>query len=306
MKLDADFMLIRFSWPFFSYFAALQPLASDTSLKLPQSLADHVAKVVLDKFADLTNNFTETTARRKVLAGFVMSTGSELNDVQVISLATGTKCINGEYISDQGTALNDCHAEIVARRSLLRFLYTQLKMHSQGAEEAKKSILEPKESGGFKLNENVQFHLYISTSPCGDARIFSPHEPGQDGEGGDRHPNRKARGQLRTKIESGEGTIPVRTSSSIQTWDGVLQGERLLTMSCSDKICKWNVVGMQGKALFPLFLVRIFLLIFYYSKGSYNFNQCGTCKTKPRRGAASRVTEFSIFSRCFQLIHVPK
>ncbi|KAL7733379.1 hypothetical protein ACLKA6_004868 [Drosophila palustris] len=83
-------------------------------------------------------------------------------------------------------------------------------------------------------------------APCGDARIFSPHE---NDTGVDKHPNRKARGQLRTKIESGEGTIPVKSSDGIQTWDGVLQGQRLLTMSCSDKIARWNIVGVQGSLL---------------------------------------------------------
>lgn len=184
--------------------------------------------------------------------------GTDVKDAKVISVSTGTKCINGEYMSDRGLALNDCHAEIISRRSLLRFLYAQLELYLNNKEDQKKSIFQKSERGGFRLKDTVQFHLYISTSPCGDARIFSPHEPVLE-EPADRHPNRKARGQLRTKIESGEGTIPVRSNASIQTWDGVLQGERLLTMSCSDKIARWNVVGIQGS------LLSIFVEPIYFS-----------------------------------------
>ncbi|XP_011892882.1 PREDICTED: double-stranded RNA-specific editase 1 isoform X1 [Cercocebus atys] len=276
-----------------------QPIPSEgLQLHLPQVLADAVSRLVLGKFGDLTDNFSSPHARRKVLAGVVMTTGTDVKDAKVISVSTGTKCINGEYMSDRGLALNDCHAEIISRRSLLRFLYTQLELYLNNKDDQKRSIFQKSERGGFRLKENVQFHLYISTSPCGDARIFSPHEPILEGsrsvtqagvqwcnhgslqprppgllsdpststfqgagitEPADRHPNRKARGQLRTKIESGEGTIPVRSNASIQTWDGVLQGERLLTMSCSDKIARWNVVGIQGS------LLSIFVEPIYFS-----------------------------------------
>ena len=225
-------------------------VSEDGSLALPQVLADHVAKLVQNKFSELTNGFTSPYARRKVLAGVVMTTGDDVESAQAICVSTGTKCINGEYMSDQGLVLNDCHAEVIARRGLRRFLYTELEKHLDPGTAANSIFEVKRDGGGFRLKDGTQFHLYISTSPCGDARIFAPHETGHEGpEGGDRHPNRKARGQLRTKIESGEGTIPVRSSSGIQTWDGVLQGERLLTMSCSDKIARWNLVGVQGRSL---------------------------------------------------------
>lgn len=133
---------------------------------------------------------------------------------------SGTKCVSGEHLSESGSALNDCHAEVVARRCLCEYLYSQLEMYSEMRGD--ESILEPTKTG-YKVRDGIQFHLYINTAPCGDARIFSPHE---ETESVDKHPNRRARGQLRTKIESGEGTIPVKSNEGIQTWDGVLMVSR--------------------------------------------------------------------------------
>lgn len=118
-------------------------------------------------------------------------------------MGTGTKCINGEFISDSGLAVNDCHAEVIARRSLIRFLYAQLDLCAKGQGSA--SILQHTSSGKFGLKPGVSFHLYISTAPCGDARVFSPKDVEEGGD--DPHPNRKGRGQARVKIEAGEGTV---------------------------------------------------------------------------------------------------
>jgi len=255
----------------FSASPGTQPVGpSDGPPNVVQALADQVSKLVINKFSTLTNNFTSPYARRKVLAGIVQTRGDDIENAQVLCVATGTKCINGEYMSDKGLALNDCHAEVIARRCLRLYFFKQLELHAR-PETAASSVFEPVDGGGYRLKEGMKYHLYISTSPCGDARIFSPHETAIEGgeNGADRHPNRKARGQLRTKIESGEGTIPVRSSTGIQTWDGVLQGERLLTMSCSDKISRWNVIGIQGALLShfvqPIYFSSLILGSLYHS-----------------------------------------
>ncbi|XP_018792392.1 PREDICTED: double-stranded RNA-specific editase Adar isoform X4 [Bactrocera latifrons] len=232
-----------------------------SSMELPQIHADTIGRLVLEKFMEVIKG-QESYSRRKVLAGIVMTEDMNFNEAKVISVSTGTKCVSGEHMSVTGAVLNDSHAEIVSRRCLMKYLYAQLELQCSQT-TANQSIFVRNQDNGqypYKLKSGVHFHLYINTAPCGDARIFSPHE---NDTGVDKHPNRKARGQLRTKIESGEGTIPVKSKEGLQTWDGVLQGERLLTMSCSDKIARWNIVGIQGSLLAsiiePIYLHSIVL-----------------------------------------------
>lgn len=240
---------------------AMDDLPQNSGTELPQILADGIGKMVQEKFAELMAG-QEMYAKRKVLAGIVMTQDGRLEDAKVISVSTGTKCINGEHISIIGAVVNDCHAEILSRRCLMVFLYSQLRLLFSEATKST-SIFEecPTRPEFYQLKPGVEFHLYINTAPCGDARIFSPHDA--ENNNVDKHPNRKARGQLRTKIESGEGTIPAKNNSGLQTWDGVIQGQRLLTMSCSDKIAKWNVLGIQGSLLAslvqPIYLSSIVL-----------------------------------------------
>ncbi|CAB1317581.1 unnamed protein product [Coregonus sp. 'balchen'] len=137
----------------------------------------------------------------------------DLRRAQVVSLGTGTKCISGEFVSDQGRAVNDCHAESI--------------------------FVRDKESG-YRLRDGILFHMYVSSSPCGDARLNCPYEITATHHSGYRFV-RKLRCHLRMKMEGGEGTLPVSARRANQKWDRGLSREPPVTMSCTDKIASLTV-----------------------------------------------------------------
>ena len=72
---------------------------------------------------------------------------SGIDDLLVLVVATGTKCVDGSKLSSNGQALNDSHAEVLARRAFKRFLLEQVKrFHNQES-----SILIKSETPPFLL-----------------------------------------------------------------------------------------------------------------------------------------------------------
>ncbi|XP_037130100.1 double-stranded RNA-specific adenosine deaminase isoform X1 [Syngnathus acus] len=231
------------------------------------TLHDQIAMLSHQRFNALTTRIQHSLLGRKILATIVMRRGEGLGTV--VSLGTGNRCVKGEELSLKGDTVNDGHAEIISRRGFVRFLYSELLKHFEGGDN---SIFEAAADKKLQIKPDITFHLYISTAPCGDGALFdkSCSETGE--EVGCHQPlfENAKQGKLRTKVENGEGTIPVESSAIVPTWDGIQHGERLRTMSCSDKILRWNVLGLQG-ALLTHFLHPIYLksitLGYLYSHG---------------------------------------
>lgn len=81
----------------------------------------------MDHFNAVTKNskFNE----RRFIASIIMIENDNIDSAKVVAIGTDTK-VYGLQCMEKGTVLNDLHAEVVARRSFMNYLYTQLEMHS--------------------------------------------------------------------------------------------------------------------------------------------------------------------------------
>ena len=149
--------------------ASMPPVFAGQVSPPPYSFSDRIARMSHAFYLQLEQSVKHRLPGRKVIAAFVME-NTETAAMKVVSVGSGTQCITGDQMSTEGLVVNDSHAEVVARRSLMRFFYKQLlaKLSGQG-----NTVFTDDKSDRAKVRDALKFHLYISTAPCGDGAQFS-------------------------------------------------------------------------------------------------------------------------------------
>lgn len=202
----------------------------------PEAVAEEIGKPMthFDRMADLVTSKVKELAKHDPfeynrIAGFVIKTDSS-SPGEVVAIGTGNTVVGPTYLeSSGGRVLVDLHAEVIARRALLKYLFKEVMNALRGSD----SIFEvTSRSSKLCLRENVSLHMYISSAPCGDANscvsksstVISKAE-WEKIYAADHVP----------LLESCFGKL--MTINSCQEYP---------VMSCSDKLLKWNLLGVQG------------------------------------------------------------
>jgi tRNA-specific adenosine deaminase 1 len=94
--------------------------------------------------------------------------------------STGMKCLPASKISEvNGTVLHDWHAEIVALRSINRFLLEECRTIAQSKTQSSKYVrkrnadeITQRNFQPFIIREDVKLHMYCSEAPCSLFKVY--------------------------------------------------------------------------------------------------------------------------------------
>jgi hypothetical protein len=182
-------------------------------------LVDKIALSCYNQFNLLSSRGKPLSNEWTHLAAFISI--NENNQIDILSIGTGTKCLGGqkEERGIQGCLLHDSHAEVIARRSLIRFFYEEIIKENN-------SILIKEDKNKFYLNKTIRLYLFVSYSPCGAAAYLSD-------------PIKRPKFEHKSLNSSGEEQLYLKPGKGYQT----------TSLSCTNKINRWIYQGIEGSLL---------------------------------------------------------
>ena len=159
--------------------------AQDLLIQMPPlAKSNRIASYALNTYKRFCKRHHENAKGAACFAAFVAYEKST-SRVKIASLGVGTKFVppdvaGSAFVSSRDDVVRDSHAEILARRNFLRYLYAEMNDSVVGGtmasstvkndDESNFDILEMKE-GWFRKRDDVEIHLYVSTAPCGAASL---------------------------------------------------------------------------------------------------------------------------------------
>ncbi|KAM4621936.1 adenosine deaminase domain-containing protein 1 [Polymixia lowei] len=198
---------------------------------------NQIPHAVREQLNRLMKSHPEFSACGGTAAAFIVQTSG---GCEVVAVGTGSFNTKGSAASN-GRVLHDSHAVVVARRSLMRYLYRHLLLFfSKTAFLKEKSIFQQGSSTShlLGLKNDVTLHLYVNQLPKGAAQIPSRLRL---------NPLSMSAWEVNNQIAlhlTVEGKVFSVFSSTFEH-----STANVVSMSTTDKITQWQVLGYQGALL---------------------------------------------------------